>query len=141
MEVLFDHEKLTVYQRALEVVALLDEVLRSFPRQLAVHNQLDRASTSIVLNIAEGNGKHSPKDRCRFFDIARGSACECAAALDVAVAKQLIGKSDVHHVKSKLRECVAMLVGLIRFTSNDRVHEPPQTYSMETFESVADPAV
>jgi four helix bundle protein len=52
-----------------------------------VKNQLDRASTSIVLKIAEGNGKYTPKDRCRFFCIAHSSALECAAGLDILVAK------------------------------------------------------
>jgi hypothetical protein len=52
-----------------------------------VMGQLDRASTSIPLNIAEGNGKFTSAHRCRFFDIARGSALESAAALDVLVAK------------------------------------------------------
>lgn len=56
----------------------------------AVYDQLDRASTSIPLNIAEGNGKYTPKDRCRFFDIARGSAFECAAVLDVLTAKAIL---------------------------------------------------
>ena len=52
-----------------------------------VKDQLDRASTSIALNIAEGNGKYALKDRCRFFDIAHGSALECASAQDILVAK------------------------------------------------------
>ena len=42
-----------------------------------------RASQSIPLNIAEGNGKSSSNDRRRFFEIARGSALECAAIQDV----------------------------------------------------------
>jgi hypothetical protein len=57
--------------------------LKRLPAKLAAKDQLDRASTSIVLNLAEGNGKRSHPDRCRYFDIARGSALECAACLDV----------------------------------------------------------
>lgn len=51
-----------------------------------IRDQLLRSSQSIALNIAEGNGKRSPADRPRFFEIARGSAMESAATLDVLVA-------------------------------------------------------
>lgn len=85
---MFDHEKLKVYQESIRFVCWADERLLKIPRTLAAHNQLDRASTSIPLNIAEGNGKYTDADRCRFFDIARGSALECAACLDVLVAKK-----------------------------------------------------
>ena len=40
------------------------------------------------LNSAEGNGKDTAPDRCRYFENARGSALECAACLDVLVAKR-----------------------------------------------------
>ena len=50
----FDHEKLTVYQDAIKFVAWADDLLADVPKGIAVHNQLDRASTSIPLNIAEG---------------------------------------------------------------------------------------
>src|SRR4051812_1842795 len=80
---LFDHEKLEAYKRGLAFVAWLEPILAALPKSIAVRDQLDRASTSIVLNLAEGNGKFTDSDRCRFFDIARGSALECAAALDV----------------------------------------------------------
>jgi four helix bundle protein len=73
----FDHEKLTVYQHSIEFVAWTDTLLASLPAGVAAHKQLDRASTPIPLNIPEGNGKHTPADRCRFFDNARGSALEC----------------------------------------------------------------
>jgi len=72
----FDHEKLDVYQEAIRFVSWTDELLAKVPKSLAVHNQLDRASTSVPLNIAEGNGKYTAADRCRFFDIARGFALD-----------------------------------------------------------------
>ena len=62
------------------------------PKGLAVRGQLDRASTSIPLNIAEGNGKYTALDRCKFFDTARGSALGCAACLDVLVAKKSLAQ-------------------------------------------------
>jgi four helix bundle protein len=117
----FDHEKLDVYQDSIGFVCWVDALLEGIPKSLAVYNQLDRASTSIPLNIAEGNGKYSPADRCRFFDIARGSALECAACLDVLVAKKRMDSAD--DGKAMLVRIVSMLVGLIRSTSDSRVHE------------------
>ena len=126
MKTSFDHEKLDVYQDSIRFVCTVDELLEDVSKNLAVHNQLDRASTSIPLNIAEGNGKYTPADRCRFFDIARGSALECAACLDVWVAKNRIAQADSG--KAFLVRIVSMLVGLIRSTSPSRVHENPVDY-------------
>ena len=69
----FDHEKLDVYRRAIDFIAWLSGLIEGAVRFGDVKDQLDRASTSIALNIAEGNGKYTPKDRCRFFDIAHAS--------------------------------------------------------------------
>lgn len=116
----FDHEKLTVYQSSISFVAWADEIIAGIPKSNAVHNQLDRASTSIPLNNAEGNGKYTSADRCRFFDIARGSALECAACLDVAVAKSLVAADKAKQGKAMLLEIVSMIVGLIRANSDHR---------------------
>mgnify|MGYP003833339177 FL=1 len=88
MKAHFDHEKPGVYQETIRFVAWAGGLLETLPKSLAAYDQLDRVSTSIALNIAEGNGKCSAPDRCRFFDIARGFALECAACLDVLVAKK-----------------------------------------------------
>ena len=79
----FDHERLMVYQVSIEFVTWAGDLIESVPKKAAVKDQLDRASTSITLNIAEGNGKSSLPDRKRFFEISRGSAFECAACLDI----------------------------------------------------------
>ena len=126
MKTHFDHEKLDVYQEAIGFVSWVEELLEGIPKNLAVHNQLDRASTSMPLNIAEGNGKFTPADRCRFFDIARGSALECAACLDVLVAKKRIVSAEAGQAILVL--IVSMLVGLIRSTSPNRVYEASEEY-------------
>ena len=116
----FDHEKLNVYQAAIRFVAWASEMLTEVPRNLAIHRQFDRASTSIPLNIAEGNGKYTAADRCRFFDTARGSALECAACIDVLVAKRACQESASVEGKQQILDIVSMLVGLIRSNSPSR---------------------
>ena len=84
-ELYFDHEKLDVYRSSISLCAWVGDFLPLITQKTAAKDQLDRASTRVPLNIAEGNGKFSMKDRARFLEMARGSALECAAALDVLV--------------------------------------------------------
>lgn len=123
----FDHEKLKVYQEALRFVAWVEPLLARLSGKLAARDQLDRASTSVVLNLAEGNGKRSNPDRCRFFDIARGSAVECAACLDVLRVKGQAAEAEVVAGKAILLEVVSMTAGLIARFSN-RVSEAEAEY-------------
>ena len=113
----FDHEKLEVYREAIAFVAWLSTILENAVRVGDVKDQLDRASTSVPLNIAEGNGKFAPKDRCRFFDIAHGSAMECAAGLDILVAKGKLTVEQIRPGKEILQRVVRMLMGLIKKNS------------------------
>ena len=112
-EPLFDHEKLDVYQSAIAFCAWAGELIDHLPR-IAARDQLDRASTSIPLNIAEGNAKFSAADRSRYFEIARGSAVECASCLDVLVARQATDVSSARLAKEQLAGIVRMLVGLLK---------------------------
>ena len=57
MKPLFDHEKPTVYQSSITFITWSTALLSQVKTKAAVKDQLDRASTSIPLNIAEGNGK------------------------------------------------------------------------------------
>jgi four helix bundle protein len=61
----------------------------------------------------EGNGKYLAKDRCRFFDTANGSALECAAGLDILMAKRRLTLEQVRPGKESLQRIVRMLMGLI----------------------------
>ena len=114
MRIYFDHEKLDVYREAIDFCAWAGELLNAIAAKAAAKDQLDRASTSIPLNIAEGNGKFSGKDRARFLEIARGSALECAACLDVLVARKLAAPKQIENAKENLARIVQMLVGLLR---------------------------
>ena len=125
---LFDHEKLIAYQRSIQFVAWSSQLLEKLPSRLAVCDQLDRASTSVPLNLAEGNAKYTGPDRCRYFDTARGSALECAACLDVLVAKGKCTAEETQTGKEILRETVSLVIGLIKSISPDRLGEDPLEY-------------
>ena len=127
-KVYFDHEKLVAYQRSIQFMAWASPLLEKLSPKLAVADQLDRASTSIPLNVAEGNSKYTPPDRCRYFDTARGSALECAACLDVLVAKGKCTIQEIENGKDIRREIVSLLVGLIKRIFPDRLGEEPGDY-------------
>src|SRR6266850_3547266 len=133
MKTYFDHEKLDVYREAIAFCAWTGDLLNSISAKAAAKDQLDRASTSIPLNIAEGNGKFSAKDRARFLEIARGSALECAAALDVLVARKLAVLGQIESAKENLVRIVQMLMGMLRRFSErgDFLREDAEQYGIE----------
>jgi four helix bundle protein len=111
----FDHEKLDVYRLSISFLSwaspLLDDRARG--TRLSVLKHLDEASTSVALNIAEANGKRSPADRARILDIARGSALETAACLDVLVARERLSLEEIRAGKELLVRVFSMLTKLI----------------------------
>ncbi len=112
---MFDHEKLDVYRCALELFAQLSPEVAALPRgHGAISDQFRRAFLSIPLNIAEACGKTAVTDRQRFFAIARGSAMECAALLDVCEILQLIDSERRKCAKEHLVRIVQMLSRLCR---------------------------
>lgn len=113
----FDHERLDVYRETIAFVGWLANLLEHTNKIGDVRDQLDRASNSIALNLAEGNGKYSKKDRCRFFDTAHGSALECAAGLDILVARSKLTTEQIRPGKERLQRVVRMLMGLIKSNS------------------------
>ena len=117
MKTYFDHEKLDVYQEAIAFCGWVGELLAEIGTKAAAKDQLDRASTSLPLNIAEGNGKFSTVDRARFLEIARGSALECAACLDVLEVRKLVAAERIVPAKEKLVRIVNMLMGMLKRVS------------------------
>lgn len=104
---LLDHEQLDVYQQALAFVATAFEIAAALPGKRGdLGDQLRRASTSIVLHIAEGAGEFAPSEKARFYRIARRSAVECAAILDIVARLGFLPRSH-----AKTREDLVRLVG------------------------------
>ena len=81
---MFGHERFKAYELSIEFLALAMKLIDQLPTGNShIRDQFKRASTSISLNLAEGSGKMSQRDKLRFYSIARGSAMECAAICDV----------------------------------------------------------
>jgi four helix bundle protein len=133
MKIYFDHEKLDVYKEAIAFCCWVGQFLTAISAKAAAKDQLDRALTSIPLNIAEGNGKFSGKDRARFFETARGSALECAARLNVLLVRKLALEKQVVLSKERLSRIVQMLIGLLRKFSEraDVLREEESDYSID----------
>jgi four helix bundle protein len=107
--------RLDVYQTAIRFLPLSSEIADQLPpRYTAIADQLRRAALSIPLNIAEGSGKTSGPDQRRFYSIARGSAMECAAIIDVCASLLLIDKSQMQQADQLLTSAVQMLSKLCR---------------------------
>jgi len=114
MKTYFDHEKLDVYQEAIAFCGWVGELLGQISAKAAAKDQLDRALNSLPLNLAEGNGKFSAVDRARFLEIARGSALECAACLDVLAVRKLVAAERILPAKERLVRIVNMLMGMLK---------------------------
>ncbi|TWT94935.1 four helix bundle protein [Neorhodopirellula pilleata] len=124
---IFDHNRLDVYRLSIEYVSAAFEISKTLSGlHRHARDQWLRAAQSIPLNIAEGNGKRSLKDRARFLDIARGSAFECAAIQDVLAVSGGLDNKTSRDMKLKLKRVVSMLTRMaIKF---DGVKEPSYNY-------------
>ena len=103
-------DRLDVYRVSLEFQGLIATLLSSAHGEL--RSQLDRAALSISLNVAEGAGRRSAPDRRRFYSIARGSALECTAILDVMAGRAQLTLSDLRRGRAFLVRIVQMLTRL-----------------------------
>ena len=108
-----DHTKLDVYHRALDLLELLDDLIESLPPGRAhLKDQLDRAGTSIVLNIAEGAGEFSAADKKRFYRMAKRSATEAAAIIDIFARRRHATAEQLGTIRELIGRVVSMLTKL-----------------------------
>ncbi len=108
--VFFDHEKLHVYQSSLAFIAWMTKSVPMFTCSSDLITKLDKASTSVVLNIAEGNGRFSNSDKIKFFTTASKANIQTSALLDIAHQS----RNDIAQGRNILSVTGKLLAGLIK---------------------------
>jgi four helix bundle protein len=112
---MLDYKRLDAYRCALELAKLTRQIVEAMPRGDAdLADQFVRACRSIGLNIAEGSGKTSRRDRARFNAIARGSAMECGGILDQLEVSGLVEPALCSKAQELVERLVAMLSKMAR---------------------------
>ena len=111
--VLLSHETLDVYHLALKFHTGVMTLVPS-KGQRNLRDQLERASLSIALNIAEGAGRCTPPERKRHFIIAQGSTYECAAILDILRLRNIAQPSRCLNARNYAVRIAQMLGKLAR---------------------------
>jgi four helix bundle protein len=132
----FDHERLEVSQLALDFVTVAEEITNNIPKgRNYLVDQLRRAATSVVLNTAEGAGEFSPTEKARFYRMARRSATECAAVLDVCLSIGVEQEELLDQGKGMLVRIVGMMTRMVK-SCEMRVREEREEYVLNhEFES------
>jgi len=110
----FMFQNLKVYQKALDLADSIATVVDHFDhRHRVLADQFTRASISVPLNIAEGNGRFHKADRKQFFAVARGSIHECVALLELSRRRGLVSDDTQLHLTGELETVAKMLGGLM----------------------------
>ena len=101
-----------VYRDARKLFVLLLSIVKKLPKEyrFEIGSQITRAGFSVVLNIAEGSGKHSDGELNRFFDIALGSLFEVVAAVDTLRETALVEETTFKEVE-QLAESISDQLG------------------------------
>ncbi len=116
----FMFENLFVYQKSLEWVELSQNICDSIKLTCpaVAIDQLSRASLSIPLNIAEGNGRWHKGDKRQFFWIARGSIFECVSLIQILRKTKKIDEEAYLKSYDNLEQLTKMLTKLISSVGN-----------------------
>lgn len=110
----FDFQNLNVYKKAKEFHHTAKSIITEKELKSYEKDQLSRASFSIILNIAEGSGRFSYKDRKHFFIITRSSIFECIAILDVLRDNHVINQEEFEKLEEMADELSRILFTMIK---------------------------
>jgi four helix bundle protein len=115
------HESLDVYKVARQIVIEVYKTSKTWPpeERFGMIGQVRRAANSVKFNLAEGSSRKSKKDRCRFYEIARGSIVEIDSVYESAVDLQYNKIEELQEVGTLVKRCFKMLTNLIASTMPD----------------------
>lgn len=110
----FSFEKLEVYGKARELVKLIYQLQRKFPKEenFALGDQVRRAAVSITANLAEGSGRVSVKEKIHFVEISFGSMMEAFCELQTACDLGYITDEQLNEIRPLFTDVAKMLSGL-----------------------------
>lgn len=110
----FKFEKLIVWQKALDLTALVHEVTQSFLKEelYVLTSQIKRAADSVALNIAEGSTGQSNPEFKRFLGYSMRSNIEVVGCIFIAQRRNLIKKEDFNKIYKLCEEILVMIVSL-----------------------------
>src|SRR5690349_13279580 len=108
------HEKLEVWNRAVEFVVTVYKATTEFPKdeRFGLTSQIRRAAVSIPANIAEGAARQSSKEFAHFLSIAQGSASELETELLIAERLSFLESDIYKQIYNELNTIARMIVGL-----------------------------
>ena len=112
--VMFNFEKLDVWQKAIDFADLVYNHTRHFPadKRFGLTNQMRRAAVSISSNIAEGTSRKSQIDFARFLEIATGSVFEVVSQSFIGRRQGFLAEEGFRALYSAADEIGRMLSGL-----------------------------
>lgn len=121
-----DFRSLKVWEKSHTWVLDVYRVTESFPKAevYGLTSQLRRSAMSVPINIAEGCGRGSDKDLCRFLQISMGSASEAEYQLLLAHDLKYLPTSEYHRLHESVNEIKRMLTGLMQ-KIRSRIHNEP----------------
>ncbi|MAY84576.1 MAG: four helix bundle protein [Flavobacteriales bacterium] len=111
---MFPFEELEIYKKSRSFNLRIRALIKTLKLDYATENQLRRASLSVQLNLAEGNGRFSKKDVRRFYVISRSSINECVAVLDILKEEGSISLKTFKELKSEAEVLSKILFKLIK---------------------------
>jgi four helix bundle protein len=112
---IFMFERLLVYQKSIDMAVLAMQKTDATPRShYFLVDQINRSAVSVAANLAEGNGRTTRKDRKHFFIIAKSSAQECVALIEIASRRGYLSAEDRGTLRNNIAEITRMISGLIR---------------------------
>jgi four helix bundle protein len=111
-----DFKQFKVWKKAHEMVLSTYGLTAAFPKEemYGLTSQLRRSAASIGANIAEGCGRRSDNEMCRFLQIARGSACEIEYHLLLARDLRYLSEEGFERLTDQAVELQRMLTALMQ---------------------------
>ena len=116
-----NHQKLDVFTISRTFVFECYKLCNTLPsdERFGMISQIRRAAVSVYLNIAEGASRKSAIERKRFYEIARGSAIEIDAALDIANDLGYLKNYDLIKLSEAMISSFKLLSALIKLNAKD----------------------